>query len=89
MTPHDPNAERPQPRSRSIAGLTHAAANAWQRCFREVRRRPVAAAANIAVILGIAFAVLQIVEARRIERTRVAVEALSPTYGSDFVNSFS
>lgn len=89
MTPNDPNADHCQHGSRSIAGLTHAAANACQRCLREIRCRPVAAAANIAVILGIAFAVLQIVEARRIERTRVAVEALSPTYGSDFVNSFS
>jgi hypothetical protein len=45
--------------------------------------------ANVAVILGVVFAVVQITMTARTERVRLAIEAASPTQSKDFLDSYS
>lgn len=45
--------------------------------------------ANVAVILGVVFAIVQITMTARTERVRLAIDAASPTQAKEFLDSYS
>lgn len=59
----------------------------WEKRLRKVQYITTIIA-NLAVLIGIIFALIQIVQSKHIERTRIAIEAVNKVRSNDFLKAY-